>query len=52
MVCTILHAPTTPEALPAELGDRVHASGPANASVTSWFSVTINALIVLYWPPF
>jgi len=34
MVCTILHAPTTPEALPAELGDRVHASGPANASVT------------------
>jgi cyclophilin family peptidyl-prolyl cis-trans isomerase/protein-disulfide isomerase len=34
MVCTILHAPTTPEALPAELGDRAHATGPANAPVT------------------
>ena len=34
MVCTILHAPTTPEALPAELGDRVHATGPADAPVT------------------
>jgi cyclophilin family peptidyl-prolyl cis-trans isomerase/protein-disulfide isomerase len=34
MVCTILHAPVTPEVLPAELGDRVHATGPANAPVT------------------
>jgi cyclophilin family peptidyl-prolyl cis-trans isomerase/protein-disulfide isomerase len=34
MTCTILHAPTTPEALPAELGDRAHTSGPADAPVT------------------
>ena len=34
MVCTILHTPTTPEALPAELGDRAHATGPADAPVT------------------
>ena len=34
MACTILHFPTTPEALPAELGDRAHATGPAYAPVT------------------
>ncbi len=34
MPCTILHVPVTPEALPAELGDRAHTSGPANAPVT------------------
>ena len=34
MNCTILHVPTTPQALPAELGDRAHATGPADAPVT------------------
>ena len=34
MTCTLLHVPTTPEALPAELGDRAHATGPADAPVT------------------
>jgi cyclophilin family peptidyl-prolyl cis-trans isomerase/protein-disulfide isomerase len=34
MTCTILHIPVTPEALPAELGDRAHATGAANAPVT------------------
>jgi cyclophilin family peptidyl-prolyl cis-trans isomerase/protein-disulfide isomerase len=34
MPCTILHVPVTPEALPAELGNRAHASGPTNAPVT------------------
>ena len=34
MTCTVLHVPLTPEALPAELGDRAHATGLANAPVT------------------
>jgi cyclophilin family peptidyl-prolyl cis-trans isomerase/protein-disulfide isomerase len=34
MTCTILHVPATPAALAAELGDRAHATGPANAPVT------------------
>jgi len=34
MTCTILHVPVTPEALPVELGDRAHATGPADAPVT------------------
>ena len=34
MTCTVLHVPLTPEALPAELGDRAHTSGPADAPVT------------------
>lgn len=34
MPCTILHVPVTPEALPAELGNRAHATGTANAPVT------------------
>jgi cyclophilin family peptidyl-prolyl cis-trans isomerase/protein-disulfide isomerase len=34
MACTILHVPTTPAALPAELGDRAHATGPTDSPVT------------------
>ena len=33
MTCTILHAAATPQALAADLGDRAHATGPANAPV-------------------
>ena len=32
--CTILHFPTTPEALGAEFGERGHIAGPADAPVT------------------
>ena len=34
MTCTVLHVPTKPQALPAELGDRAHAIGPGDAPVT------------------
>jgi len=33
MPCTVLHVPATPAALAAQLGDRAHATGPANAPV-------------------
>ena len=34
MTCTVLHFPATPAPMAAELGDRAHAAGPANAPVT------------------
>ncbi len=34
MSCTILHFATTPAALPADLGDRAHTTGPTDAPVT------------------